>query len=75
MAGHRPLTVETDPRSGGASWVIAGVLVVAVMVAVVFFSGMSGSETARNNAGTEAANSVGSAAKNVGDAAQDAVRK
>ena len=41
-------------------------------VAIWFFSGMSGSEVAKDNAIADAAGEVGEAASQVGDAAQDA---
>lgn len=68
------IIVETPARGGGGSgWVIALVLIVALVIGVVFFSRMSGSEAAKDNAIANAANNVGGAAKDVGDAAQDAV--
>ena len=72
---HTTHTVVTDgePRRGGGSgWVIALVLIVALIAAIWFFSGMSGSEAAKDNAIADAANDVGAAAQQVGDAAQDA---
>ena len=72
MADNRPLIVETGSRGSGASWVIAIVLIVALVLGVIFFSRMSASETAKDNAVTSAANSVGDAAKDVGSAARDA---
>jgi uncharacterized protein HemX len=72
---HTHTTVVTDaPRSGGggAMWVIVLLLVVVAAVAVFYLSGMSGSETAKDNAVAEAAGDVGDAAQKVGDAAQDA---
>lgn len=72
MAEDRTVIVETPGRgSGGAGWVIALVLVVALVVGVVFFTQMSGSETAKDNAVANAAQDVGQAARNVGDAAKD----
>jgi flagellar basal body-associated protein FliL len=79
MADDRPVDhtviVETDRSGGGSGWIIALVLIVALIIGVVFFSRMSGSEAAKDNAIANAANNVGSAAKDVGNAAQDAVRK
>ena len=60
------------PRRSGAGWVIALVMIVALIVGLVFFTQMSDSETAKNNAITDAAQDVGTAARDVGDAAQDA---
>lgn len=72
MADDRTVIVETPKRGGGSGWVIALVLIVALIVGVVFFTQMSESETAKDNAISNAAQDVGQAAQNVGDAAQDA---
>jgi len=72
---HTTHTIVTDgePRSGGGSgWLIAIVLIIAVIAGIWFFSGMSGAEANKDNAIANAANDVGDAAQNVGDAAQDA---
>ena len=72
---HTTHTIVTDgePRSGGGSgWLIAIVLIIAVIAGIWFFSGMSNSETAKDNAIANAADNVGEAAQNVGEAAQDA---
>lgn len=66
-------TVVTDGRSrGGTGWIALVALVILVAIGVWFFSGMSGSEVAKDNAIAEAAGDVGNAANQVGDAAQDA---
>lgn len=72
MADDRTVVVETPSRGGGSGWVIALVLIVALIVGIVFFTQMSGTETAKNNAISNAADNVGEAAKNVGSAAQNA---
>jgi flagellar basal body-associated protein FliL len=74
MANDRPLIVETGGRSSGAGWIVALVLVVALVVGIVFFSQMSNSQTAKDNAitNTNAAGQVGDAAQKAGNAAQDA---
>ena len=72
MAEDRTVIVETPSRGGGSGWVIALVLVVALVLGVVFFSRMSDSEAAKDNAVASAAQNVGDAAKDVGNAAQDA---
>ncbi len=72
---HTTHTIVTDdnPRSGGGSgWLIAIVLIIAVIAGIWFFSGMSNSESAKDNAIANAADNVGNAAQQVGDAAQDA---
>ena len=71
---HTTHTVVTDGerRGGGSGWLIALVLLIAVIAAIWFFSGMSNSEAAKDNAVANAASEVGDAAQQVGDAAQDA---
>jgi len=71
---HTHTTVISDaPRSGsGALWIIVLLVAVLAVVAVFYLSGMSGSETAKDNAVAEAAQDVGDAAGQVGDAAQSA---
>ncbi len=72
---HTTHTVITDgePRSGGgAGWLIAIILIVAVIAGIFLFTNMSGSEVAKDNAIENAANNVGDAAQQVGDAAQNA---
>ena len=72
---HTTHTVVTDgePRRGGSGWLIALLLLVALVAGFFIFSNMSGSEVAKDNAIAGAAEDVGEAAQNVGDAAQDAV--
>jgi hypothetical protein len=72
---HTTHTVVTDgePRRGGSGWLIALLLLVALVAGFLIFSNMSGSEVAKDNAIAGAAEDVGEAAQNVGDAAQDAV--
>lgn len=75
---HTTHTVVTDgePRRGGGSgWLIAIVLLIAVVAGFFIFSNMSGAEVSKDNAVAEAANEVGNAAEQVGDAAQEAADK
>lgn len=72
MAEDRTHIVETRERSSGPGWLIAIVAVVAIVIAVLFLSRMTGSETVKDNAVANAAQDVGSAAKDVGSAAKDA---
>lgn len=74
MADDRTIIVETPSRGGGSGWVIAFVLIVALIVGVVFFTQMSGSQTAKDNAITNAAQDVGQAAQKAGNAAQEAAK-
>jgi hypothetical protein len=69
-------TVYDSPRSGGgAGWLIAVILVIAVVAGVYFISGMSSSQTAKDNAIAGAAKDVGKAATNIGKAAGTAADK
>ncbi|MXP40839.1 hypothetical protein GRI75_04155 [Altererythrobacter soli] len=70
---HTHTTVVTDERrSGGGTWLIALIVLIALLVGIWAFTQMSGAEVAKDTAVTDAANSVGTAAEQVGDAAQDA---
>jgi hypothetical protein len=64
--------VSDEPRGGGSGWVIAIVLLLAIVVGVWAFSTWGNSEMAENAAVADAAGEVGEAAQQVGDAAQDA---
>lgn len=73
---HTTIVHDGESRSGGGSgWFIGVVLILALLVGAYFFTQMSGSETAKDNAVANAAGEVGSAAKEVGSAARDAVDK
>ncbi len=64
--------VHDEPRgSGGSGWVVALLILVALIVGVVLFTQMGNSEMARDTAIADAAGQVGDAAQQVGDAAQD----
>ena len=71
MAEEKTVIVDRGSRGSGSGWVIAIVLIIALLVGVYFLSGMAGSEASKNNAVSEAAGQVGNAAKQVGDAAKD----
>ena len=64
--------VSDEPRGGGSGWVIAIVLLLAIIVGIWAFSTYGSSEMAENAAVADAAGEVGDAAQQVGDAAQDA---
>ena len=64
--------VSDEPRGGGSGWLIALVLIIALVVGIWAFSTMGGAEVAKDDAIAGAANDVGDAAQSVGDAAQDA---
>lgn len=70
---HTHTTVYDDrPRSGGSGWLIAVILLIALIVGGYFLMNMSDSRASRDNAIERAADNVGSAAKDIGDAAKDA---
>ena len=73
---HTHTTVVSDrPGSGGgAMWLIVVLLIAMAAVAVVYQFGLNDSEVAKDNAVAEAAGEVGTAARQVGDAAQDAAQ-
>jgi hypothetical protein len=72
LGTHTTIITDGASRRGGGAWVIGLVLLVAIVVGVFFFSQMSGSEAAKDNAVANAANQVGDAASQVGNAAQNA---
>ena len=73
---HTTHTIVTDgdTRSGGggSGWLIAIVLLIAVVAGIWFFSGMSNSEANKDNAIANAADNVGAAAKQAGNAVENA---
>ena len=67
---HTTIVRDAEPRSsGGSGWIIAVVLILALVVGIVLFTQMSGSELAKDNAIANAADEVGNAAGAVGNAA------
>lgn len=73
-AHHTTTIVHEDSSrgSGGAVWMFGIVLLIAVLAAVYFLSTRSDSEAAKDNAVTNAAEQVGTAATKVGTAAEEA---
>ena len=70
---HTTHTVVTDePRRGGTSWVLILLVLIALVAGIWFFTQMSNSESAKDNAVANAASEVGEAAGQVGEAAQGA---
>ena len=72
---HTSHTVVDRDRGGGSGWVIAIILILALLIGGYFLMRGTNSEVARDNAVAEAAGDVGDAAQKVGDAAEDAVTK
>ena len=72
---HTTHTVVDRGGSGGSGWLIAIVLILAVLVGGYFL--MQGTNASANKDDTiaGAAKDLGDAANKVGDAAQDAVKK
>ena len=61
-------------RGGGSGWVIAIVLVLALLIGGYFLMRSSNSDVVKDNAIAGAAKDIGNAAEQVGDAAQNAVK-
>ncbi len=74
---HTTHTVVTDGdrRGGGGGWLIAIVLIIAVIAGIWFFSGMSNSESAKDNAIANAADNVGEAPQQGANPAENAPDK
>ncbi|MCA1661041.1 MAG: hypothetical protein LC648_02280 [Novosphingobium sp.] len=72
---HTSHTVVDRDRGGGSGWLIAIILILALLIGGYFLMRGTDSEVARDNAVAEAAGDVGDAAQKVGDAAEDAVTK
>ena len=72
---HTSHTVVERDRGGGSGWLIAIILILALLIGGYFLMRGTNSEVARDNAVAEAAGDVGDAAQKVGDAAEDAVTK
>ena len=70
--GDTTIIHETRSSGGGAGWVIAVILILALVAGVWFFTQSNNSQSVRDNAITNAANKVGAAAQDVGEAAKDA---
>jgi hypothetical protein len=69
---HTTVVHHDEPhRKGGSGWVIALVLVLAVIAGVYFFTQMSGAEAAKDTAIADAATEVGDAAQQAGQAVED----
>ena len=70
---HTSHTYVDRDRGGGSGWLIAVVLILAVLVGGYFLMRGTDSEANKDNAIAEAADDVGNAAQKVGDAAENAV--
>jgi uncharacterized protein (UPF0333 family) len=69
MSDDRVVVVK-DGGSGLSGWVIALLLLAAIVMGGILAMNYVSSNSAKNSAVTQAANSVGTAADQVGDAAQ-----
>ncbi|WP_423142459.1 hypothetical protein ACOYW6_03655 [Parablastomonas sp. CN1-191] len=71
---HTHTTVVDDGgrSGGGAGWLIAIVLILALVAGIYFVTQSNASQANKDNAVAAAAKDVGNAAQNVGDAAQNA---
>lgn len=67
-------TIITDERSRGGSpgWLVGIVILLALIAGIYFFTSLSSSETAKDNAVANAAEEVGSAANKAGSAVERA---
>ncbi|HEY0957708.1 MAG TPA: hypothetical protein VGE05_00370 [Novosphingobium sp.] len=73
MAEEHTTIIETAPRrSGGTGIIVALVLVLALVIGFLLFSGVLNSEATKDNAVAGAAQQVGNAAEKVGNAAETA---
>ncbi len=75
---EQPTVIVTDGgsrSSGGGSWLIGIVLLVALVAGIFLFTRYSGSEAVKDNAVANAAGQVGDAAQKVGNAAENAANK
>ncbi|HEY6868259.1 MAG TPA: hypothetical protein VI199_00765 [Novosphingobium sp.] len=74
--GRGGTTVIHETRTGsGAGWVVALVLVLALVAGVWYLAQANRSQSARDSAITHAARQVGNAAESAGNAAQDAANQ
>lgn len=71
-ATHTTVITDGGSKSGGSGWLIAIVLLLALVAGIWFLSKGQGSEAVKDNAVAEAAGDVGDAAQKVGNAAKDA---
>lgn len=72
---HTTHTVVDRGGGGGSGWLIAIVLILAVLVGGYFLMQGTNASANKDDAIAGAAKDVGDAANKVGDAAQDAVKK
>jgi flagellar biosynthesis/type III secretory pathway M-ring protein FliF/YscJ len=74
MVEERIVEVER-PSGGGAGWMIAVVLVIALVVGILLFVNNANSGARKDNAIAAAAGDVGKAATKAGEAAETAANK
>ena len=71
---HTVVDRDGDRDRGGSGWIIAIVLVLALLIGGYFLMQSSGSEMAKDNAIAGAAQDIGEAAEDVGSAAKEVVK-
>ncbi|MFA7586104.1 MAG: hypothetical protein WCY11_07910 [Novosphingobium sp.] len=74
QTSHTTVVTGREHRSSGGGWLIALVLIALIAIGIYIFAQQSESEVIKDNAISEAARDVGTAAENVGQAAQDAAK-
>lgn len=67
--------VDRESRGGGSGWLIAVILVLALLIGGYFLMQGTNASASKDNAIAEAASDVGAAAQKVGNAAENAVDK
>lgn len=69
---NEPHTTVVERGGSGAGWIIAVILVIAVIAGIYLFTQANQTEAIEAGAVSEAADQVGDAAQQVGDAAEQA---
>lgn len=69
---HTTVISDGEGRRGSPGWFVGIVVLLALIAGIYFFTGMSTSESAKDNAIANAANEVGTAANKAGTAVEQA---
>ena len=75
MADEPNVTIITERGSSGGGWLMGLILLAVLVIGGIIALNYAGSNSAKNAAITNAANSVDKAAGEVGDAAKEASKK